>query len=847
MELLFDNAIQFQAKNGTLLTGGRVYVYYLGRTELAPVYSGYSGGTPISNPVKLDAEGRGSIYVDPAFSYTYVVTDRFGKEQFSIDKEFKAGIPTEGTYITRIVGGDYIKVEETGDRAKTVTVGVDDKAKDILDNAVNKKYVDDEVVKAKTTLKEGNNIKLNLDVKEDGHFEYTINAKNIDVTSPNGTITVNVVDDPLTDTKTFQLDIESGKFEYFFGKSLNISVTDDRQYELVAMAIQNVQGSLDPASLKKGIYLMCATVKYLPVSNTNDMQKVTIKSGYPAIEHYDVLDMSFTDYRTKELAQLLVIPNDGIPATIYFQLEGMTEPGREVNVELYNVSIYRIDGIFSNGGEIITGLTEVIHDDTLTGKGTNEEPLSVVSSGTGTKYTSGNGIYVDSDNVINVMAGNGLEFTTDNKLQVKLGKGLKFDTEAGIEGEISIDDIGQEVIEQVLELSSELDKKITTTFNYAQITTMADFAPYGVQGTTRLIGQLFAVPIASEIRLNETLISVRAQQGYAGNLSFGIFEFDFDGNDGTGSTTWLCDTGVVRVNAGENMLPVKHIVSTSVSRPTIKMEPGKLYYATILIDGAAPASGLYLASCEPYNANYNATPKYTLVASNMDSYVDWSNGSQEATWFQGYNEFHDIPRLFMMIRNGEAAPPIPTVDPFNNYSEFTLNGTYKYRDIFGLDFNGSNYPVAYQKIIPQVDVTVTDIGYCDMEQGLYDSSSDIPLVLDNSYTSIVNVGSATCTIGNNDGYTIDGTRFYHQFKLNTPLKLTTGTIYWVPVSLNISNGKDDTFVTYGSPNVTKDVIVFTNKWNINQWAIGDGSAEFKSAEPAPMTRIIDENNKEYTF
>ena len=130
MELLFDNAIQFQAKNGTLLTGGRVYVYYLGRTELAPVYSGYSGGTPISNPVMLDAEGRGSIYVDPAFSYTYVVTDRFGKEQFSIDKEFSVGIPTEGTYVKHIVEGDYIKVEETGDRAKTVTVGVNEAAKD---------------------------------------------------------------------------------------------------------------------------------------------------------------------------------------------------------------------------------------------------------------------------------------------------------------------------------------------------------------------------------------------------------------------------------------------------------------------------------------------------------------------------------------------------------------------------------------------------------------------------------------------------------------------------------------------------------------------------------------------
>lgn len=844
MELLFDNAIQFQAKNGTLLTGGRVYVYYLGRTELAPVYSGYSGKTHISNPVMLDAEGRGSIYVDPAFSYTYVVTDRFGKEQFSIDKEFPAGIPTEGTYITRIDEGDYIKVEETGDRAKTVTIGLDATAKNIIDNAASKGYVDGAVAAAKTTLKEGNNIKLDIDVKEDGHFEYKVNAKNIDVTSPKGTVTINVVEDQSTYTKTFQLDVEAGDIEYFFGKSANISVTDVAQYELVSLANQSVQGTLDPASLKKGVYLMCASIKYRPVTNTNDMQRVLINAGYPSIQHYDVLDMSYTDYHTKELAQLLVIPDDGIPATIYVQFEGMTETGREIELELYNVSIYRIDAILSNGGSF-TGLTEVVHDSTLTGKGTAEEPLSVVSSGS--NYTAGKGIDIDGNNVINVSIGNGLEFVENNKLQVKLGKGLKFDSEAGVEGEISIDDIGQEVIEDVLELKSELDKKITTTFNYAQITSMADFAPFGVTGTTRLIGQLFAVPIASEIRLNDTLISIRAKQSYAGNVSFGIFEFDFDGNDGTGSTTWLCDTGTVRIEAGENKFPVKHIVSTSTTRPEIKMEPGRLYYATILIAGNAPASGLYLASCVAYDDNYNATPKYTLVASNMDNYVDWSNGSQEATWFQGYNEFHDIPRLFMMIRNGEATP-VPTIEPFNNYSAITLSGTYKYSDIFSLDFTGSNYPIVYQKIIPQVDVTITDIGFCDMKQSLYESYSDIPLVLDNSYTSIVNFGSATCTIGNNDGYTIDGTRFYHQFKLNTPLKLTAGTIYWVPVSLNLSNGKDDIIVTYSDPaNITKDVILFTSKWNINQWAISGGTAEFKNAEPAPLVRIIDENNKVYTF
>lgn len=462
-------------------------------------------------------------------------------------------------------------------------------------------------------------------------------------------------------------------------------------------------------------------------------------------------------------------------------------------------------------------------------------------SGGGTTYTSGNGINIDSDNVINVLAGNGLEFDANNKLQVKLGKGLKFDTEAGIEGEISIDDIGQEVIAEVQELASELDKKITTTFNYAQIKDMQDFAPYGVTGTTRLIGQLFAVPIASEIRKDETLLNVRALQNYSGKVSFGIFEFDFEGNEGTGSTTWLCDTGVVSIKAGENQMPVKHIKSTSTSEPKIKMMPGKLYYATVLIAGDAPATGLMLAADDPYEANYNATPKYTMIASNMDNYVDWSNGSQEATWFQGYNEFHNVPRLFMMIRNGEAAP-VPTVDPFRNYDAFTLNHNTTVQDVFSLNIVPTNYPMIYQKIIPLEDVTITKVGWCDTnEQAVYDYYTDIPVMLNNTYTGIANF--------NNDMSTslIDGTHYFHQCTLTNPVALQKGVIYWVPALAKI-DAANEAITTYTTPaDTTKDLVLFTSKWNISQWAIAGGYGEYKNTQPAPMCRITTEDGRAFTF
>lgn len=801
MELLFDNAIQFQAKNGTLLTSGRVYVYYLGRTELAPVYSGYSGDTPISNPVMLDAEGRGSIYVDPAFSYTYVVTDRFGKEQFSIDKEFPAGIPTEGTYVTRIVEGDYIKVEETGDRAKTVTVGVDDTAKDILDNAASRDYVDDAVAAAKTTLEEGNNIKLNLDVKEDGHFEYTINAKNIDVTSPNGTITVNVVDDPLTDTKTFQLDIGSGNVEYFFGNSANISVTDNRQYELVSLANQGVQGNLNPASLKKGIYLMCASIKYRPVSNTNDMQRVFISAGYPAIQHYDVLDMSYTDYHTKELAQLLIIPNDGIPATIYFQFEGMTDPGREVGVELYNVSIYRIDTVLANGGEIITGLTEVIHDGTLTGKGTIEDPLSVTNPG-GASYGAGDAIDIDANDDINVLYGDGLAVNSDNELEVKLGDGLTFEDDGGIKV-ITIDSDVSDVVETVEKLKKDLDTQITTNFDMPNISQVYDFADgsnWRTHNGACMLCQSFTIPINHEIRTvtddadTPTLLGVYAKQNFGNKVMLALYEYTYPlAGEANGTTTYVGDTGPVTILGGLNEYPLKN------RNPSIdELRSDKVYYATLYMPSTAFSNGLFLAGAPNYGStSIPAEPRLTCVTEN----ITWENAEIDlddptatlnhyqtvivpgedpyyqyyiGPWTDGYNERWETPRFYMQLRNGEYNTPIIPTVPFVDLGA-------QLPDTAGLvstipSFTPSASNSIYRNVEPLTNVSIASMEWID-NSAVCNGWAAGNCVYDSGYTTNLSGVSNTVTdLG--QVVTVDGQAGYaHRITFTTPVALTAGTMY----------------------------------------------------------------------
>ena len=74
---------QFQHKNGAILTNGKIYIYLAGRTELAQIFVDDDGIHQSQNPVILDDNGRAVVYADEAYSYTAVVCDYYGQEQFS--------------------------------------------------------------------------------------------------------------------------------------------------------------------------------------------------------------------------------------------------------------------------------------------------------------------------------------------------------------------------------------------------------------------------------------------------------------------------------------------------------------------------------------------------------------------------------------------------------------------------------------------------------------------------------------------------------------------------------------------------------------------------------------------
>lgn len=413
---------------------------------------------------------------------------------------------------------------------------------------------------------------------------------------------------------------------------------------------------------------------------------------------------------------------------------------------------------------------------------------------------------------------------------IVLSNGSRRLTLDGTDETYSFDDSEETTIEIVEKIAEDLDKKITTTYPFAQIATMSDYAGYGVSSTTRMIGQLFAVPIASEIRKDETLLCVNALQNFSGKVSFGIFEYDFDANNGTGSTYWIADTGNVSVHAGENEFPLRH-----VNNDVHRLQSSKLYYAVVAIASDAPASGLLLASSPNYAANYNANPKYTLLVSNMDNYIDWTTGELSGAWFQGYNEDNTIPRLFMMLRNGEGSTPIPITEPFTDIGAFTLQHQYRVSDIFSLtpDAQGG----IYRKVIPAQDVDIVSFRYVDYH-GSVGSQSSFPVLLDDTYTPMKTIGDGSWTLGDSDQTKIDGTHYVHEFTFSTPVHLTANTAYWFLVGGNLSNQGNDWLITYQSPSVVNDLLLVKNMYNVSQWIIPlDG--EFQSQQPGMYLRLND--------
>lgn len=146
---LYDVVNQFQAKNGTLLTNGKVYVYFQGRTDLATTYADINGDSINPNPIIIDNEGQANCFVDDAYDYTIVVKDAYDNVQFSKDiHPGSYGSSAGGTanVVLKSDDGSLNISSSTAGSIKTFNVEVANPgvSKDYVDGADNdvKNYVD---------------------------------------------------------------------------------------------------------------------------------------------------------------------------------------------------------------------------------------------------------------------------------------------------------------------------------------------------------------------------------------------------------------------------------------------------------------------------------------------------------------------------------------------------------------------------------------------------------------------------------------------------------------------------------------------------------------------------------
>lgn len=844
---LLDPTFELINSAGKPLTDGWIEVYIHGTRSKYYCASDFTG-TLHPFKIPLDSLGANIVLASPAHAYDVYVYNKFGSlimSRYNVVPATGDGAVIKDTVTITSNDGTVnvqtsdqtnwdLSIKDTVDQVAENTSDISDIKDDIdgiNDALANKKdkqtakSFDGAATKTVKKITQNANGEMNVEFED---IDLPPEVPNVEITSEDNSVQVTESTDVQTNTKTFDLSVNvDDALEY--GQFRATNVTTQAQ-------MTKIKGNLElnnySIKLKKGnSYHFTIRGSYVANSaaNTNGVLSYIEYSSFNIIPVN--VDNTITEPQYFEISYDVYNFSQNMDYNVSF---ASISGGKvsELWVEVHNLNGVSINGSGVSNIVIAREANDVI-DDTYDGvkikrTDNDNEVVALRKNDTWLSYGQLAPLSAGADKIL-ITDSNG---TTHWGV---VGTGLEIDNntlEVQISGEVG------DVVETVEKLQDDLDKKITTTYPFAQITSMSDFAPYGVSNTSRMIGQLFAVPIASEVRKDETLLCVNALQNFSGNVSFGIFEYDFEGNGGTGSTYWVADTGTVSVRAGENEFPLKYVLNDAH-----ELQSSKLYYAVVAIAANAPATGLLLGSSPAYAQNVNANPKYTLIVSNMNQAIDWSTGTLQGAWFQGYNEQYDIPRLFMMLRNGEGSTPIPITEPFTNISSFTLQHQYRVSDIFSLtpDAEGG----VYRKIIPAQDVDITSFRYVDYH-GSVPAQTSFPVLLDDTYTPMKAIGDGTWTLGNNDGTKIDGTHRVHEFTFTTPVHLTANTAYWFMVGGNLSSQGDDWLITYQTPSVSNDLLLVKNMYNVNSWIIPN-SGEFLSSQPGMYLMIKDNNDRSWTI
>ena len=443
LQELYDLSNQFQNKNGSILANGRIYVYYQGRTALAPSYSDLSGNTLNTNPVILDANGRARVYVDINYRYTMIVTDRLGKEVFSLDKVFDNGIAVGEEHVIAINGDEYIKADQqidpetnritynlslnefAKDAVKTVTdadIGnsaLNDKINQEIadrgssDTEINNRItlelqnienrfetVNSGLESARTEVKAGDNIEVTKTTGTDGHDIYTVNGvesvPNVSVESSDSSIIVSEIIDG--NNKTFDIKLPEDSREASWGR-YGYNTLDLPNNQNIKVPLTYFQGTQQVLVLGKGAYSFTVEARF---ETKNVSRYCPTFDGFIKIynKYFYISPFVFDGSTTKEYfytSTNIFTTDSNAEVSLYLRVHDGYGTYQLNNVEFV---FHKIENTYSASGE---GIKEVFHDSTLIGKGDETDPLRVNPEAIQKSLTAGKGIDISSSGEISLI------------------------------------------------------------------------------------------------------------------------------------------------------------------------------------------------------------------------------------------------------------------------------------------------------------------------------------------------------------------------------------------------------------------------------------------------------------
>ena len=339
---LFPVTQQFQNKNGSNLVGGKVYIYYQGRTALATTYHDEAGTVVNTNPVLLDNNGRATVFADTIYSYTIVVCDYYGKELFSQDITLHDAISTAKDVLVMGSNGS-VKVDTT-----TLSNGVQ------YDLSVNTDVIatKESVAKKKDKQAElnfnGSATKTVKSITQNANGELNVEFEdinlpqevhNLEITSEDKSVKVTETTDSQTNTKTFDLSVDRITNIASSDGSINVSSTgSDADLTLPSDVVRDsAYTHIDAATanpLTDGTAAVGVSVKYAREDHVHptDTSREDIANKTTV-----VLGTSNDKYPTDEAVAKFVnssiatntanyISNNGEPFTSVEQLEAYSGP-----------------------------------------------------------------------------------------------------------------------------------------------------------------------------------------------------------------------------------------------------------------------------------------------------------------------------------------------------------------------------------------------------------------------------------------------------------------------------------------------------------------------------------------